>query len=53
MENEAPSSEVKHWALENAPSAWTVTTPVGWMTRHARLFVLTAVTAPWLTAARG
>ena len=28
--NEAPSSEVKHAALLNAPpSAWTVTTPVG------------------------
>jgi len=30
--NEAPSSEVKHAALLNAPpAAWTVTTPVGWI----------------------
>jgi len=29
---QAPSSDVKHWALENAPiSAWTVATPLGWM----------------------
>src|SRR4051812_33452806 len=37
--NEAPSREVKHWALENVPpSAWTPTEPLGWMT--LRPFVL-------------
>src|SRR5215472_4233397 len=33
LANWAPSSEVKHWALEKfPPSASTVTTPLGWMT---------------------
>src|SRR5919205_3680827 len=27
--NETPSSDVKHWALENPPSASTLTTPFG------------------------
>src|SRR6266567_604275 len=35
LANEAPSSEVKHWALEKlSPSACTVTTPLGAMNRR-------------------
>jgi hypothetical protein len=30
----APSSEVKHWALANVVPAWTVTWPLGWMSRR-------------------
>src|SRR5260370_42439694 len=32
--NDAPSSEVKHWASENAFSARTITTPPGKMNRR-------------------
>jgi hypothetical protein len=36
--NEAPSSEVKHWAWEKVPpSACTVTTPLGSMNRRPLL----------------
>src|SRR5215467_9270547 len=33
LANEAPSSEVKHWALAKLP-AWTVTVPLCWMRRR-------------------
>jgi hypothetical protein len=42
--NDAPSSEVKHCALEKVlPSAWTVTTPLCWMISRP----LVPVTALW------